>query len=87
MANKMGPPINLLLLTIYLNHLLPDYLQISYMDYFYQTLTLSDNQNGRHLSVYTCGHSISFIYHQISSIYGLLSSNYCSCLNMGLSDE
>ena len=41
------------------------------MDYFYQTLDLSDNQdgcqNGRHLSVYTCGHSNLVIYHLISS--------------------
>ena len=47
----------------------PYYLQISYMDYFYQALALSDNQdgrqNGRHLSVYTCVHSILVIYHQI----------------------
>ena len=39
------------------------------MDYFYQNLALSDNQdghqNGRHLSVYTCGHSILVIYHPI----------------------
>ena len=73
------PPISLLLLTIYLNHLLPDCLQISYIDYFYQTLTqvlilaLSNNQDGRqnchHLSVYTCGHSNLVIYHLISSIY------------------
>ena len=46
------------------------------MDYFYQTLAMSDNQdgsqNGHHLSVYTCGHSILVIYHPISSIYGLL---------------
>ena len=79
----------------YLSHLLPDCFQISYMDYFYQTLTLvriwalSDNQdghqNGCHLSVCTRGHSNLVIYHRISSnfIYGLLSSNYCSCLNMG----
>ena len=57
--------------SIYLNHLLPDYLKISYMDYFYQTLGLSDNsdgcQNGRHLSVYICGHSNLVIYHPISS--------------------
>ena len=61
----------MLLLSIYLNHLLPDYLQISY-----QTIGLSDNQdghqnnqngrqNGRHLSVYTCGHSNLVIYHPI----------------------
>ena len=41
------------------------------MDYFYQTLALSNNQdgrqNGRHLSVHTCGHSNLVIYHQISS--------------------
>ena len=47
------------------------------MDYFYQTLAqvliwaLSDNQdgcqNGRHLSVCTCGHSNLVIYHPISS--------------------
>ena len=90
MADKMAAHINLLLWTIYFNHLLPDYLQILYMDYFYQTLCLSDNQDGRqsgrHLSVYTCGHSNLVIYHPISSkfyIYGLLSSNYCSCLSMG----
>ena len=71
------PPISLLLWTIFLNHLLPDCLQISYIDYFYQTLAqvliwaLSDNQdghqNGPHLSVYTCGHSNLNIYHPISS--------------------
>ena len=41
------------------------------MDYFYQTLGLSDNQDGRqnghNLSVYTCGHSNLVIYHLISS--------------------
>ena len=41
------------------------------MDYFYQTLGLSDNQdgcqNGHHLSVYSCGHSNLVIYHPISS--------------------
>ena len=41
------------------------------MDYFYQTLGLSDNQddhqNGRHLSVYTCGHSNLVMHHPISS--------------------
>ena len=50
---------------------------ISYMDYFYQTLAqvliwaLSDNQdgcqNGHYLSVCTCGHSNTVIYHPISS--------------------
>ena len=75
--------------------LLPDCLQISYMDYFNQALAqvliwaLSDNQdshqNGHHLSVYSCGHSNIVIYHIISSKFhiGLLSSNNCSCLNMG----
>ena len=74
--------------------LLPDCLQISFLDYFHQTLaqvliwTLYDNQyarqNGHHLSVYMCGHSNIVIYHPISSKFhiGLLSSNYCSCLNM-----
>ena len=67
--------------------------QISYMDYFYQTLTqvgiwaLSDNQdvrhNLRHLSVCTYGHLNIVIYNPISSkFYGLFSSNYWSCLNM-----
>ena len=47
------------------------------MDYFYQTLAqvlivaLSDNQdgnqNGHHLSVYTCGLSNLVIYHPIST--------------------
>ena len=41
------------------------------MDYFYQTLGLLDNQDGRqndrHLTVYTCGHSNLVIYHPISS--------------------
>ena len=87
MADQMAAAYQFVLWTIYLNHLLPNYLQISYMDYFYQTLALSDNQdgrqNGRQLSVYTCGHSILAIYHPISSIYGPLSSNYCSYLNMG----
>ena len=71
MAYKWPPPINLLLWTICHNHLLPDYLQISYIDYFYQTLAFSNNQdgrqNGRHLSVYTCGHSNLVIYHPSSS--------------------
>ena len=65
------------------------------MDYFHQTLALvliwalSDNQdgqqNGRHLSVDICGPSNIVIYHPISSKFhiGLLSSNNCSCLNMG----
>ena len=58
------------------SHLLPGCLQISYMDYFYQTLAqvriyaLSNNQdgcqNGCHLSVCTCGHSNLVIYHLIS---------------------
>ena len=63
----------------YHSHLLhvPDCFRISYMDYFYQTLTLfwiwalSDNQdgrqNGRHLSVCTCGHSNLVIYRLVSS--------------------
>ena len=46
------------------------------MDYFYQTLGLSDNQdghqNGRHLSVYTFDHSNLVIYHQL----GHLSHNF-----------
>ena len=67
MADKMAAPINLLLWTIYLNHLLLDYLQISYMDYFYQTLGLSDNQDGRQLSVNTFGHSNLVIYQPISA--------------------
>ena len=69
-----------------------------YMDYFHQSLAqvrtcaLSDNQDGHHngrpLSGCTCGHTNFVIYHLISSkfhIYGLLllSSNYCSYLNMG----
>ena len=70
MAATYQAAINLILWTIYLNHLLPDYLQILYMDYFYQTLGLSDNQDGRrndhNLSVYTCGHSNFVIYHPIS---------------------
>ena len=61
MADKMDASYQFALWTIYPNHLSPVYLQILYMDYFYQTLGLSDNQdghhNGRHLSVYTCGHS------------------------------
>ena len=52
---------------------LPDYLQISFMDYFYQTLALSENQDGRkngpHLSVYTCGHSILVIQFAFVDIY------------------
>ena len=71
MADKMAAAYQFAFWTIYLNHLLPDYLQILYMDYFYQILGLSDNQdghqNGRHLSVYTCGHSNLVIYHPISS--------------------
>ena len=48
------------------------------MHYFYQTLTqvqigaLSDNQDGRHLSVCTCGHSNLIIYHPISSKFYML---------------
>ena len=48
------------------------------MDYFYQTLGLSDNQdghqNGRHLSVYTCGNSNLVIYHSISSKFHIWST-------------
>ena len=50
MTDKMAAAYHLLLWTIYLNHLFPDYLQISYMDYFYQTLGLSDNQDGRQMT-------------------------------------
>ena len=74
MANKMAAASQF---ALYLSHLLPDCIQISYMDYFYQTLALfriwalSDNQDGRqndrHLSVCTCGHSNLVIYHRVSS--------------------
>ena len=61
----------MLLWTIYHIHLLPYYLQIAHMDYFYQTIALSNNQdghqNGRHLSVYTFGHCNLVIYNPISS--------------------
>ena len=46
--------------TLYLSHLLPDHVQISFMDYFYQTfaqvgiLVMSDNQDGRHSTVCMC---------------------------------
>ena len=74
---KWLPPIGLLLWTHYCCHLLPDCFHISYIDYFYQTLTqiriwaLSDNQDDRlnspHLSVCTCGHSLLSHYHLIPS--------------------
>ena len=38
-ANKWPPPASSHSWTPYLSHLLPDCFQISYMDYFYQTLT------------------------------------------------
>ena len=78
MADKWPQPIILLLWTLYLSHWLPDCFQISYMDYFYQTLTLvwmwalSANQdglrNGRNLSVCTCGHYNLVIYRPISQV-------------------
>ena len=81
MADKMDATYQFALWTIYRNYLLPDCLQISYIDYFYRTLAqvliwaLSDNQdgcqNGRHLSVYSCGHSNLVIYHPISSKFHL----------------
>ena len=46
-------------LTLYLSHLLPDFFQVSYMDYLYKTLAqviiwaLSDNQDGHHNLVYS----------------------------------
>ena len=59
------------------NHLLPDCFHISYLDYFYQTLTLvriwvlSDyhdgHSNGCHKSVCICGHSNIAAYHTSSS--------------------
>ena len=65
MVDKWPPHTRLPL--IYLNHLLPTFLQISYIRYFYQShaqvviWALSDNQevrqNDRHLLVCTCGHS------------------------------
>ena len=74
MADKMAAASQF---ALYLSHLLADCIQISYMDYFYQTLAkfriraLSDNQddrqNGRHLSVSPCGHSNLVIYHLVSS--------------------
>ena len=77
MADKMDAIYQFAFVEIYLNHLIPNCLQISYIDYFYQThaqvliWALSDNQDGRqsgrHLSVYTCGHSNLVIYHPISS--------------------
>ena len=81
----------------YLNHLLPDCFQISYINYFCRTLAqvrildLSDNQDGRqdgrHLSVYICGHSNLVIYHPSSSKFQiwitfiklLFMSEYGSC--------
>ena len=76
MANKWPPPTSSHLGTPYLGHLLPDCFQITYMDYFYQTLTkiwiwaLSANQddlqNGHNLLVCTCGHYNVVIYHPIS---------------------
>ena len=59
-----------------LSHLSPHFFQISYMDYFLQTLTqiiflINHNQDscqhGCCLSVCTCEHSNLVIYHQISS--------------------
>ena len=97
-GQQKWPPISLQLWTLYPSQLLLDCFQISYMDYFYQTLAqvriwaLSDNQdghwNGDHLSECCCGHSQSFITQFLTNfIYGLLLSNYYSCQNMDLSDE
>ena len=78
MAAKMAAAYQFALWTIYHNHLLPYNLQISHMDYFYQTRALSNNQdgcqNGRRLSVYTCGHSNLVIYHPISSKFHIWTS-------------
>ena len=77
MADKMAAAYQFALWTIYLNHLLPDYLQIhSKLSVCPLTKMAAQNnqdgrqngrQNGRHLSVYTCGHSNLVIYHPISS--------------------
>ena len=85
-GNQDGLQTGLSVCTFGHSHLLPNGFHSSYMVYFYQTLgqvriwALSDNQdccqNGCHLSVCTCAKFI-----QIS--FGLLSSNYSSCLNMG----
>ena len=76
-GRQNGPRLSVSAVVVTLSHFLPDCFQISYIDYFYQTLTqvriwaLFDNQdgfqNGRHLSVCTCGRSNLVIYHQISS--------------------
>ena len=93
LPTKWPALISLLLWTRYLSHLLPDCFQIPYMDYFYQTLaqvqiwSLSDKQDGHHLSVCTCGHSTLIIYNLISSKFHvwttiklLFMSEYEFCL-------
>ena len=77
MADKVAAAYQFAFYLSYLFHV-PDCFQISYMDYFYQTLALlriwalSDNQNGhqngRHLSVCTCEHSNLVIYHLVFQI-------------------
>ena len=86
MADNWPPPNTLHSWTPYLSHLLPDCFQISYMDYFYQTLTqvwiwaLSANQdglqNGRNLSVSTCGHFNLVIYHPISQVPNFILNSF-----------
>ena len=64
------PPISLHLWTLYLSHLLLDRCQISYIDYFNQTLAQvsiwalsnnqDDHQNGRQVSNLVIWHPISY---------------------------
>ena len=78
MADKWLPTTSLHSLTPYLSHLLPDCFQISYIDYFYQTLTqvwiwaMSANQNGfqngPNLWVCTCRHNNLVNYPPISHV-------------------
>ena len=77
-ADKMVPAYQFALVVLCYSHLLHDCFQISYMDYFYQTLAQVriyawyDNkysrQNDHHLSVCTSGNSNLVIYHTISFI-------------------
>ena len=73
MADKWPPLLSIYLWTLYLSHLLLDFCQIAYMDYFNQTLAqvpiwaLSDNQdghqNGRQVSNLVICHPISSKFH------------------------
>ena len=68
------------------------------MDYFNQTrvqvlISLSDNQDDHQMAATYQFVRVDTLTKSLITqflpnfIYGLVSSNYCSCLNMGLSDE